>query len=168
VFFELNFWIWNFFLFVCLDWKVFLFRNPVLPLGNTRGEILRPPRGRVSQTIVFSYKEIGGIISTIHRKMFLFLSTEYLDWNILFFRGFVYKIYLWFLCCGALWCAEYNLLVVWGSRLRKWDLFIGAISPSGLLQMNQLSICQLRPIGQMYHTSTDHSLHISATHSQLQ
>jgi hypothetical protein len=60
---------------------------PVQPLNyqhivdQTRGEILRPPGGSVSQTIVFGYEEIRDILLTKHRKKVMLLSKYSLERN---------------------------------------------------------------------------------------
>jgi hypothetical protein len=46
-----------------------------------RGEILNPPGGSVSQTIVFRYDEIGDILHTKHRNKVIFLSKDSLERN---------------------------------------------------------------------------------------
>jgi hypothetical protein len=41
-----------------------IFSNTVRYLSEIGGEILRPPSGSLSLTIVFRYKEIGGVLRT--------------------------------------------------------------------------------------------------------
>jgi hypothetical protein len=53
------------------------------------GEILRPPGGGVSQTMVFCYTKNWGVNCVRNIvEMVLFHSKEYLDWNITVFPMF--------------------------------------------------------------------------------
>jgi hypothetical protein len=53
-----------------------------------KGEILRPPENIVSQTMLFRYKDIEGLLCRKHRKIVLFRSKEYLSRSITFLRFF--------------------------------------------------------------------------------
>jgi hypothetical protein len=67
--------------FACLITKRTLYAQKVY---QELRQILRPPGG-VSQTLVFRYKEIRGILCTKHRRhkyKILIKYKEYLEWNI--------------------------------------------------------------------------------------
>jgi hypothetical protein len=71
------------------------------------GEILRPPRGSVSQSKVFRYKRIMGILYTKNPRNVIVL----LDRNITFFRMFRTQ-YIPDLFLPELWLPKHYLLEV--------------------------------------------------------